>query len=84
MAMRQDYGTDFVPVFQQIGEIRDYQVDAQQIIPGKHESRVDDNNIVVVANRHYVHAEFAQPAQRNDFHPIIRHVACTHEFNGAV
>ena len=32
MAMRYDDGTHLFPVFQQVGEIRDYEIDTQEIV----------------------------------------------------
>ncbi len=34
---------------------------------GEHQSCVDDDNVVLLADGEAVHAKFAQSAQRNDF-----------------
>ena len=76
MAVRYDDGAHLFPVFQQVGEVRDYQIHTQQIISREHQSGVDDQNIVAIADGHHIHAEFPEPAQGDHFHCIFSHIWC--------
>ena len=67
MAVREKYGLDFVLVFEQVGDVRNDDVDAQQLLIGKHDARINDNHGAVRAERHHVHAEFTESAKGNDF-----------------
>ena len=84
MAMRHDDATHLFLVFQQVGEIRDYEIHAQQFISGKHQSGIDDNDIVAIADRHHVHAEFPKSAEGDNFHPIVSHDFYHSGINGEV
>ena len=55
-----------LPVFGQVGNIRDNNVDAQQFGLGKHQAAVDDDNIVTPSDGHAVHPELAQAAEGYD------------------
>ena len=62
----QDNAAHPLPVLDQVGNIRDDNIDAQQLGFRKHQARVDDDDIVTPANGHAVHSELAQPAQGHD------------------
>jgi len=63
--MRQDDAANKVAIFQQIRNIGDNNIDAQQLGLGKHEPAIDNNDVIAVADGHAVHAELAHPAERN-------------------
>ena len=56
---------DALAVFGEIGDVGDYDVDAEKFGFGEHESGVDDDDVVAPAHRHAIHAEFAEAAKRN-------------------
>src|ERR1700722_12439867 len=49
-------------VLLQVGGIRDDDIDAEQLLLGKHQSGVNYDDVVRNAERHHVHSEFAQTA----------------------
>ena len=62
VAVRQHHGAHMLAVLEQIAEIRDHDVHAQQFGFGEHQPGVDDDDVVTPANGHAVHAEFAESA----------------------
>ena len=52
-----------LPVFGQIGNIRNDDVDAQQFGLGEHQASVDDDDVIAPAHGHAVHSELAQTAE---------------------
>ena len=66
VAMGQDDGADMLAVFDEVGDIGDNNIDAQQFGLGKHETGIDDDNVVCPAKCQAVHSEFAQSAQGDD------------------
>ena len=50
-------------VFDEIGNVGDDDVDAEQFGFGEHESGVDDDDVVAPADGHAVHTELAQAAE---------------------
>ena len=63
--VREDDGAHHALVLFQVGDVRDDDVHAEKFLLGKHQARVNHNDVVAAAEGHHVHAEFAQPAQRN-------------------
>ena len=63
--VRQHDGAHHSLVLLQVGDVRDDDVHAEQFLLGEHQARVDHDDVVAGAQRHHVHAEFAQSAQRN-------------------
>ena len=63
--VRQDDRANHPLVLLQVGDVRDHDVHAEQLLLGKHQPRVDHDDVVARAQREHVHAELAQPAQRN-------------------
>ena len=51
----------------QIGEVRDDPVHAEQFGVRKHDTGIDHDGRLTPGERQHVHAEFAKPAERNDF-----------------
>ena len=73
VAVRQDQRPDLLLVLFQKGEIGHNQVDAQQLVFGKHHPGVDHDDLVGVAQGGHVHAELAQSAQRNHLQLVFSH-----------
>ena len=66
VAVRQHDGANMLAILEQIAEVGNDNVDAQQLGFRKHQSGVDDDNVVAPANGHAIHAKFAESAQRDD------------------
>ena len=58
---------DVLLVFDQIGDVRNNNIHAQQLGFRKHQAGVDDNNVVFPAEGEAVHAELAQSAEGDNF-----------------
>ncbi len=65
VAVGQKYGANHLAVFSQITDVGYNNVDAQQLFFGKHQTGVDDDNVILPAEGHAVHTELAEAAQRN-------------------
>ncbi len=61
--VRQHNAAHMLLVLNQVGDVGHHNVDAQQFRLGKHQARVNDNNVVFPAHCQAVHAELAKPAQ---------------------
>ena len=66
MAVGEDDGADMLLVFNEIGDIGNNDIDAEQFRLGKHHPGIDHDNVVFPAHGEAVHAELAQAAQGND------------------
>ena len=66
MAVREQDGLDLVAVFREVGDVGDDDVDAEELFFGKHQAGVNDDDVVLPAEGHAVHAELAEATQRND------------------
>jgi hypothetical protein len=64
--MGQNDGANMLAVFDEVRNIGYDNVYAQQFGLGKHETSIDDDDVVCPAKRQTVHSEFAQPAQGDD------------------
>src|SRR5581483_601051 len=60
--MGEDDGANFIAILDQIADVRNHDVHAQQFGFGEHQSGINDKNVVAPANRHAVHTELAQSA----------------------
>ena len=49
----------------QVRQIRYQQIDARQFRSGEHDARIDDERRLIGRHRHRIHAEFAEPAERD-------------------
>ena len=67
MAVREKYGLDFVLVFEQVGNVWNDNIDAQQFLIREHDAGVNDDDGPIGPKRHHVHAEFTESAKGNDF-----------------
>ncbi len=72
--VRQHNGAHMLLVLNQVGDVGDNNVDAQQLRLGEHQARVDHNNVVFPAHCQAVHSELAQPAQGNDLQLFCLHL----------
>ena len=66
VAVGQDDGADMLAVFDEVGDIGDDNIHPQQFGLGKHETGIDDDDVVCPAKRQAVHSEFAQTAEGDD------------------
>ncbi len=73
MSVGQDEGTDVFAMLLQVGEIRRNNVHSKEFRVGEHHSRVDYDDVVTVADRHRVHPELAESAERDDLQLTIGH-----------
>ena len=68
MSVRQDDRLHHVLVFDQIGDVRNNEVDAEHVLLREHEPGVDDDDLVVHADGGHVLSDFAKSAERYDLH----------------
>ncbi len=66
VAVCKDDAAHMLAILEQIRNVGDDDVDAQQLGFGKHQAGVNNNDVVAEADGHAVHSELAQPAQRNN------------------
>ena len=66
VAVREDDAAHMLAIFEQVRNVGDDDVDAQQLGFGEHQAGIDHDDVVAQADGHAVHAELAQPAQRNN------------------
>ena len=66
MSMSENDAAYLMTIFEQIGDIGNDDVDAEQFGFGEHQAGVDDDDVIALADGHAVHAELAHAAQRND------------------
>ena len=63
-------------ILDQVGDLRNYDVDAQQLRFWKHQPGVDDNDVISPSQGHAVHAELAKSAQGDDLQLAGSHGGC--------
>ncbi len=71
--MRQQDRPNLVPVLGQVGDIRNDNIHTQQLFFRKHQTGVDDDNVILPAESHAVHAELAEAPQGNHLQFILCH-----------
>jgi hypothetical protein len=64
MPVGEDDGADLGAVLDEVGDVGDDDVDAEEFIFRKHEAGVDDDDVVLPAEGEAVHAEFAETTER--------------------
>src|SRR4051794_33038594 len=64
MPMCQHNSAHFIAVLEQISNVRDNDIHAEQLGFGKHQACVNDDNVVAIAHGHTVHSKFAETAKR--------------------
>ena len=67
VSVREDDRPHLVPVFEKIRHIGNHDIDAQEFLFGEEYAAVDDDDGVLRAERHHVHSEFTESAERHDF-----------------
>src|SRR5690242_18867727 len=65
MPVSQHNRTNLRSVLFQIGNVRNDQVDAQKFGFGEHHAGINDDDVVTELQHHHVHAEFAEPPERD-------------------
>ena len=65
VAVRQDNSPDLRAVFGEVADVGDNDVDAEQLFFGKHQAGVDDDNVILPAEGHAVHAELTKAPEGN-------------------
>jgi hypothetical protein len=60
--MGEDDGADVLLVLDEVGDVGDDDVDAEELGLGEHEAGVDDDDVVFIAEGEAVHAELAESA----------------------
>ena len=65
VSMGQEDCLNFVPVLGQVADVRNDDIDAEELFFRKHQAGVDDNNVVLPTERHAVHPELAKASQWN-------------------
>ena len=73
VAVGEDQRQNVLLMLLEKGKVGHYQVDAQQLGFGEHHAAIDDEDVVAVAKSGHIHAEFAQPAERNHLQFAICH-----------
>src|SRR5580692_5818644 len=76
VAMGENDSAHPLPVFDEIGNVRNHDVHAQQLGLGEHQTRVDDDDVIAPAYRHAVHSELAQTAEGYDVQFSSWHFRC--------
>src|SRR5947209_384218 len=66
VAVGEDDGADVRAILDEIGEVGDDDVHAEELGFGEHEAGVDDDDVVSPADGHAVHAELAAAPERYD------------------
>src|SRR5215467_550592 len=66
VAVCEDDATHALAIFNEVRNVGDDDVDAEEFGLGEHKPGVDDDDVVTPAEGHAVHSELAEPAERND------------------
>src|SRR4029453_17332941 len=66
VSMREHEGFHLAPFLFQPRQIRNDQIDTELVGVGKHDTSVDDDRGVAPRDRHHVHAELSEAAERDD------------------
>ena len=64
VAVGEEYAGDLLLTLQEIGDVRQDQVDAGHVLLRKHEPRVDDDELLLPFERPHVDADLAEAAER--------------------
>ena len=73
VAVGEDDAADLGAVLDEVADVGDDDVDAEELFFGKHEAGVDDDDVVAVAECEAVHAELAESAERDYLQFFISH-----------
>jgi hypothetical protein len=66
VAVGEDDAADESAVFNEIANVGDDDVDAEELLFGEHEAGVNDDDVVAEAEGEAVHAELAESTERDD------------------
>src|ERR1700682_2334864 len=66
VAVGQDDAAHMLAIFEQVRNIGDDDVDAQQLGFRKHQAGINHDDVISKPDGHAVHTELAHPAQRNN------------------
>ena len=72
VTVREHQPSQLVLVVEQIGDVGDDDVDAQQFPARKHHACVDDDDVIPATQSEHVHPELAEPTERDDLQLVIR------------
>ena len=67
MTVGDDYSPYLFPPLQEVANIRDYQVNAQHLLLGKHKPGINNDDVVLILHHHHVLANLREPPERNYF-----------------
>ena len=73
MPVRQQQSAHVLAVFFEESQIGRDNIDAQKFVFREHHPGVDHDDVVAVANRHHVHPELTESAERDDLQFFILH-----------
>jgi uncharacterized protein YijF (DUF1287 family) len=73
VTMRQKNAAHALAVFDEVRNVGNDDVDPEQFGLGKHQPRIDDQDVISPAHGHAVHAELAESAQGDDLQFSGRH-----------
>ena len=73
VAVGEDDAADLAAVLDEVGDVRDDDVDAEELFFGEHEAGVDDEDVVAEVEGETVHAELAESAERDYLQFFISH-----------
>ena len=73
VAVGEEDCADLVAVLDEVADVGDDDVDAEELFFRKHQAGVDDDNVVAVLDHHAVHAELAQTAERYNSQFFVCH-----------
>ena len=70
VAVGQNDAADFLRMGDEVGEIRDDDIDAENLFLGKHEAGVDHDQIAPAAQHRAIQTEFAEATERDDLQAL--------------
>ena len=73
VSVRQDDRAHVRPILDEVGYVGYDDIDAEQFGFREHEPGIDDDDVVAPANRHAIHAEFAESTEGNNLELSNRH-----------
>ena len=63
--MGEDDGANLVAILGEVADIGYNDVDTEEFLFGEHQAGIDDDDVVLPSQGEAVHAELAQPSQRD-------------------
>ena len=62
VTMRDENRPHLVPVFEEVADVGDHKIDPEQLVLGKHEAGVDDDDVVAILDGRHVLTDLGVPA----------------------